>query len=310
MKMNETPPDTAAQIAGSDFDAALKKGFWHSIISWLTQRNNELLPFDEVRRALPTHGQHYIGMREISLRQIVGSVGRYQDFDRIFLPRRRELRDRWMNIDRAHLQEIHLPPIEVYKVGSVYFVLDGNHRVSVARDRGQEFIDADVIELDVPFEVNENTNIDDLIMKSEQAQFFNSTHIKEEIPEAVIEFSLPGGYSKLDEHIRVHAYFMAQEQKKEVSFNEGMHDWFENVYMPLVQLIRQYKILDQFPKRTESDLYLWIMDHLWYLRQDSGQNISMEQAAQDFTEKYARLPWRAFVRFFERVWSRIRRKKH
>lgn len=307
--MNETPSDTTTQIAGADFDAALKKGFWRSFFSWLTQRNNELLPFDEVRRALPTHGQHYIGMREIPLRQIVGSVGRYQDFDRVFLPRRRELRDRWMNIDKAHLKEIHLPPIEVYKVGLVYFVLDGNHRVSVARDRGQEFIDANVIELDVPFEVDEKTNIDDLILKSEQIRFFESTQIRQEIPEAVIDFTLPGGYSKLDEHIRVHAYFMAQELKREVSFKEGMLDWYQNVYMPLVRVIRQYKILERFPGRTESDLYLWIVDHLWYLRQEYGQGVSMEHAARDFSEKYARQPWRAFVRFFEKVWNLICRRK-
>ena len=87
------------------------------------------------------------------MKQIVGSVGRYNDFDRVFLPRRRALRERWASIDSAHIKEINLPAIEVYKVGSVYFVLDGNHRVSVARERGQEYIDAMVIELEVPFEV-------------------------------------------------------------------------------------------------------------------------------------------------------------
>jgi uncharacterized ParB-like nuclease family protein len=304
--MKEEKPAASSAIARADFDAALNKGFWRSIFAWFTQQNNELLPFDEVRRALPIHSQHYIGMREIPLQQIIGSVGRYNDFDRVFLPRRRALRERWANIDRAHMQEIQLPPIEVYKLGSVYFVLDGNHRVSVARERGQEFIDAMVIEMDVPFEVDENTDIDRLIMKSEKATYLANSQIRHLVPEADIEFSLPGGYSKIDEHIRVHTYFMGQEQQRDVPLEEGTRDWFEQVYLPLIRVIRNYKILERFPGRSESDLYLWIIDHLWYLRKEYGQEISMEQAAADFSEKYARHPWRAFLRIFKRAWNRIR----
>jgi hypothetical protein len=304
--MTDSDSDSAKQIGRVDFDAALKKGFWRSIFAWFTQRNNELIPFDEVRRALPTHSQHYIGMREILMKQIVGSVGRYNDFDRVFLPRRRALRERWASIDSAHIKEINLPAIEVYKVGSVYFVLDGNHRVSVARERGQEYIDAMVIELEVPFEVTTETNIDELILKSEKATFITNSLLMKTVPEAEVEFSLPGGYSKLDEHIRVHTYFMSKEQSRNVPLNEGTRDWYDQVYLPLVRVIRHYKILDRFPGRTESDLYLWIIDHLWFLRQEYGQEISMEQAAEDFAEKYNRQPWRAFLRIFERAWKRIR----
>lgn len=307
--MSEINTPGSDAIARSDFDTALKKGFWRSVLSWLTQRNNELLPFDEVRRALPIHAQHYVGLREIPMKQIVGSVGRYQDFDRVFLPRRRALRERWASIDKAHIQQVHLPAIEVYKLGSVYFVLDGNHRVSVARERGQEFIDALVIELDVPFDVNEDVDIDKLILKSEKANFLANSRLLEILPEIHIDFSVPGGYSKLEEHIRVHAYFMAKEQSREIPFAEGTRDWYDNVYLPLVRVLRQYKILENFPGRTESDLYLWIMDHLWYLRQEYGQEISVEQAATDFSEKYARQPWRALIGIFKQVWKRIRADK-
>jgi len=303
--MSNPDLDSAKRIGRLDFDAALKKGFWRSIFAWFTQRNNELLPFDEVRRALPTHSQHYIGMREIPMRHIVGSVGRYNDFDRVFLPRRRALRERWASIDSALLKDIHLPAIEVYKVGSVYFVLDGNHRVSVAREHGQEFIDAMVIELEVPFEVDTEIDIDEFILKSEKATFLTNSLLMKTVPEAEVEFSLPGGYSKLDEHIRVHTYFMSKEQSRDVPLDEGTRDWYDHVYLPLVRVVRHYKILDRFPGRTESDLYLWIIDHLWYLRQEYGQEVSMEQAAEDYTEKYARQSWRAFLRIFKRAWKRL-----
>src|SRR5512146_2399681 len=137
-------------LARLDFDRAHYKSFWSAVGNYITQRSNYLLPFDEVRKALPLKGQHYAGLQEIPIDLIVGSVSRYQDFDRAFLPRRTHTRDRWMSIDEAHLQDITLPPVEVYQIGSAYFVKDGNHRVSVAREKGQAFIDAFVIQVDVP----------------------------------------------------------------------------------------------------------------------------------------------------------------
>src|SRR5512136_1482373 len=119
--------------ARADFEGALRKGFWRSVWSWITQSDNRLLPFDEIRKQLPLRGQHDIGMQQILLDKVVGSVGRYQDFDKAFLPRYRFLRSRWVSIDSAQMQDIILPPIDVYKIGEVYFVRDGNHRVSVAR---------------------------------------------------------------------------------------------------------------------------------------------------------------------------------
>jgi len=304
--MSQEKSSGISPVARADFDAALNKGFWRSFFAWFTQQDNELLPFDEVRRALPIHSQHYIGMREIPLDQIIGSVGRYNDFDRLFLPRRRALRERWASIDSAHIKEIQLPAIEVYKLGSVYFVLDGNHRVSVARERGQEYIDALVIELEVPFDVSPKTDIDELILKSEKATFLAYNLLLKPVPEAEIEFSLPGGYSKIDEHIRVHTYFMAKDQNRDVLLDEGARDWYDQVYLPLIQVIRQYKILDHFHGRTESDLYLWIIDHLWFLRQEYGQEVSMEMAAKDYAEKFARQPWQAILDIVKRIWNRIR----
>ena len=128
-------PEYLRHMAGEEFELAFRKGFWRSVLGWFRQSSNQLLPFDEVRRILPIGGQYDAGLRQIPIDSVVGSVGRYNDFDKAFLPTQRHTRLRWINVDMANLQEINLPPIEVYKVGKVYFVKDGNHRVSVAREK-------------------------------------------------------------------------------------------------------------------------------------------------------------------------------
>src|SRR5512133_594576 len=94
--------------AKQDFENAIRKGYWRSVLSWFTRADNKLLPYDEFRRSLPVYGQHDVGMRQIELEKIIGSVGRYLDFDRAFLPRRTNTRNRWESVDRAHLQDITL----------------------------------------------------------------------------------------------------------------------------------------------------------------------------------------------------------
>jgi hypothetical protein len=278
------------RIARSDFDTALRKSYWRTVLSWLTQSTNELLPFDEVRKRLPMSGQHYIGLRQISVDDIVGSVGRYQDFDRAFLPRQSRTRDRWIRIDEAHLKDVELPPIEVYKIGSIYFVKDGNHRVSVARERGQYYIDAYVIEIDAPVSIDNQTDIDDLIRKQEYAEFITRTHLNELRPDAHIEFSTHGQYNKLLDHISVHRWYLGEQLKHDLPYHQAVTSWYDHVYLPLVAIIRDHEILNEFPGRTEADLYLWIMEHLWYLREEWKEEVTLEEAASHFAEEFSKKP--------------------
>ena len=283
------------RMARTDFEIALRKSYWRTVLSWLTQSTNELLPFDEVRKRLPLTGQHYLGLKEITTEDIVGSVGRYQDFDRAFLPRQTTTRARWMSIDEAHLRDVVLPPIEVYKIGSVYFVKDGNHRVSVARERGQHFLDAYVIEIDIPVPLDSNTNIDDLIRKQEYAGFISNTHITDLFPDVDIEFSIPGQYDKLLDHISVHRWYVGEQLNREVSEEEAVRRWYEEVYRPLIEIIREHGILKEFPRRTEADLYLWIIEHLWFLREEWKEEVTLEEAASHFTVEFSKKPLRRLI---------------
>src|SRR5215211_7196409 len=129
----------------TDFERARQKAFFNELLSVLGRRSNALIPFHEVSSRLHPEREQYVGLKAVPVSQIVGSADRFRDFDREFLPRQNHTAGRWKNVDRAFYEQTNLPPIQLYKVGDVYFVKDGNHRVSVAKERGVEFIDAEVI---------------------------------------------------------------------------------------------------------------------------------------------------------------------
>jgi nucleotide-binding universal stress UspA family protein/uncharacterized ParB-like nuclease family protein len=282
------------------FDNARRKAFWRQVVSRLTGRSNDLLPFDEVQRRLPLQGQRFRGLQTVPLDRIVGSVGRYRDFDRAFLPRRDHTRSRWVSIDRAHQRQITLPPVDLYQIGEVYFVKDGNHRVSVARERGQDFIDALVTEIDIPVLLTSGTNLDDLIAQQEYAAFVAQTRITSLRPDARIELSLPGQYEKLLRHIADHRWYLGEQRDSAIPVEEAVASWYDTVYLPLVEIIRAAGILREFPKRTEADLYLWIIEHHWYL-QETDRAVPLEEAARRFADAYSERPSRRLARALKRA---------
>lgn len=294
------------QIARLDFNRAHQKAFWREVTNALRRHDNNLLPYDEVRKALPLKGQHYLGPREISVEQIVGSESRYHDFDRAFLPRQTNTKERWISIDRAHLEDVALPPIELYKVGEAYFVKDGNHRVSVARQKGQVFIDAVVIEVDVSVPLEATTDLEGLVLKAAQAGFEDATHLNEICPDTPVVVTLPGMYERLLEHISVHRWYLGLQRNEEVPYPEAVQSWYDLVYLPLISIIRENNILRQFPRRTETDLYLWIIEHRSYLEEKTDR-VSLEDAAQNFADQYSERPFsrikHALYRFVGRLFT-------
>ena len=138
-------PDDA-ELAENDYRRVRSRALFGDVIARLSRRPNRLLSFEEVKKSLALGGPIYRGTQPVPVAQIVGSVDRYRDFDREFLPAQSRTADRWKSIARAFYSDVDLPPVRLYKVGDAYFVLDGHHRVSVARDQGVEFIDAEVQE--------------------------------------------------------------------------------------------------------------------------------------------------------------------
>ena len=143
-----TGPGSLAWQIDEDFVRARRRAFFRRMWAHLRgdPASGRLLPFEEARATLRTVNRVHLGIKEVPTREIVGSVGRHSDFDGAFSPARASVETRWKRIDRAFLKDEELPPVSLYKVGDAYFVNDGNHRVSVARFHGVEFVDADVVE--------------------------------------------------------------------------------------------------------------------------------------------------------------------
>lgn len=275
------------RLAQEDFERAYRRGFWRKLSSWFTGQSNELLPFDAVRERIPIRGQHYLGLKQVPIEQIVGSLGRYRDFDRAFLPRQDRTRGRWISIDSAHYEDTILPPIDLFKVGEIYFVRDGNHRVSVARERGQEFMDAYVIEIDVSVPLTAELELDDLELKADYANFLEQTRLDEIRPGSQIELTLPGEYERLLEHISVHRWYMGENSGSEVPYEEAVASWYDNVYSPMVVLIDEHHLVADFPDRTPADLYLWIIEYEWFLREAYRNDYSFQVVSDQFKERFS-----------------------
>ena len=132
-----------------DFDRARRRAHARRVLNRLRRSGepDHLLSFDEVKASLTTWSQVYRGLRLVEVERIVGSVGRYREFDSSFLPRRASVKTRWKHIDRAFHRAEGLPPVSLYEIGGLYYVRDGNHRVSVARFHGVREIEAEVVQV-------------------------------------------------------------------------------------------------------------------------------------------------------------------
>jgi hypothetical protein len=287
----------------ADYDMARLKAAWRQIVSRLARRRNELLQFEEVRRRLRAQGQHYVGLRSVPLEAIVGSIGRYRDFDRAFLPRQSQTKSRWLNIDRAHYQDLELPPVELYGIGETYFVRDGNHRVSVARERGQEFVDAVVVELSAPVPIGSVQELEDWIRREDAVAFLSTTRMMEVRPDAQVLLTLPGQYEQLLEHISVHRWFLGIEADQEIPYEQAVGSWYDRVYLPLVEAIHEADVLKEFPQRTAADLYLWLIEHLWYLREacELDEDQPLDVTARTYAERFSQRPRRRVARVVRRI---------
>jgi hypothetical protein len=269
--------------ADKDFSRARRKAFLRRVGAYLRNDpgSNRLLSFDEVKSALGAVEQVYLGMRTVPVAKIVGSVGRHRDFDRAFLPSKGDLGARWKKIDQMMHRAEELPPISLYKIGDAYFVRDGNHRVSVARQRGVEMIDAEVIELRSRVPIDSELTAESLLHKMEQRHLLERLPMDRVLPEVKLELSDVSDYRRLATYIEAHGYRMSQLWKRYVSPEEVLRDWYEYSYRPIADMIREERILDAFPDRTELDLYLWIIYHRERLALEARDERIPPEAAKD-----------------------------
>lgn len=281
----------AKVAAQAEFDRARRQAAIERLTGRLTGRDVNLLPFDTIRRNLRQQSPLYRGIYNIPLEQIVGSVGRYSEMTRAFLPLNDALKERWVKM--AELAQTEgWPPIEVYKVGNVYFVRDGNHRVSAARQLRFPTIEAHVWEYPDDIHIEAADRLDDVLNRFREREFLDKTGLRE-YPGLDIRFTTCGRYPELQAQIEEVRQKLELIDEHEVTYEEAAEAWYELVYLPTVQVIRDSGLLQAFPGRTESDLFAWMSLHRDRLRQMYGDFGSLSDLALLLRDTYReRLPSR------------------
>lgn len=267
-----------------DFDRARQKAFLHEMISVLGRRPNDLIPYHEMRQRLSPERESYRGLQTVPINQIIGSMDRFKDFDRAFLPRQRHTAGRWKNVDRAYYQDVTLPPIQLYKVGDVYFVKDGNHRVSVARQKGVAFIDAEVIEGHVRVPLQSSMRPTELLLQAEYAEFLRRTDLDRLRSDHDIRPTALGRYDEIWHDIQEHQEWLTSIWHRPATVQEAVADWYDYIYMPIVRIARERGVLDRMRHHTEADIYLWVMRHRGELEQQLGLDVGPIASATDYAE--------------------------
>ncbi len=206
------------------------------------------------------------GRFSVPLERIVGSVGRYHDFDNRFQPRQGLPTERLERIRKAMRQGRDFPPVDLYQIKDDFYVSDGHHRVTAAMQLGRKEITAEVIEF-----LSDRGTLQDLLYR-ERGEFSTLTGLP-----PTLTLTEPGQYELLLKQIRSHQAFLQGERHEVIPLEEAASDWHATIYLPLVHIIEKGELLDAFPNRTLADLYAYISCHHWEQQRTREYGIGIEQ---------------------------------
>jgi hypothetical protein len=252
------PPRTtglAGADAQDDFLRARRRLALSRLRRWLRREPGDIdhiLPFEEVVAALGRVQERYAGEQVVPLDAIVGTVDRMQGFDRHFRPTTPQVRARWERIAAAMRRGEPMPPVDLYKVGEVYFVKDGHHRVSVARALGHHDIEARVTEVVTRVGARRDLLRADLPLKSHERVFFERVPLPAAARERVRPAD-PWDFARLAENVEAWGWRWTQEHERLIDRRELARRWYEEEYVPVVTLLRDAGMLG---RGTEADAYL------------------------------------------------------
>jgi hypothetical protein len=285
-----------------DFWAARRRADWERLVSRLARRPTQLRCYDEVLDLLVPQAEYQVEDREVAVADITGSVGRCSEFTRSFLPLSNEDERRWSGIRKALSRSQELPPVHLYQIGQWYFVADGHHRVSVARQLGLETLPARVMLIQTRVPLSPEIQPDELEAKAAYASFLARMDLDETRPQACLEMTVPEQYEVLQQQIEAHRLFLIARDQHEVRLGEAAASWYDRIYEPMAKEIRASGVLADFPARTEADLYVWLYEHRMALEEVTGLELSLEMVAADLAAQFSPRPQASLAR----LWSRVR----
>ena len=248
--------DLRHEAAVRDFRRARREAALQQLLARVTGKSADLLAYNQVSEQLKISGGEELGVQEIPLDAIVGSVGRYQDFTRSFMPRSDQDVERWVR-EKTAVNNMHgMSPIDVYKIGDAYFVIDGNHRVSVARQLGSDTITARVTDVKSRVPLSDRADATEIICKARYLDFLEQTNLDNQFPGADLTMTFAGNYRALLAQIETQRRRIQERRGEPITFHQAAAGWYELVYLPIIALIREQGVLRNFPERTEADIYI------------------------------------------------------
>jgi nucleotide-binding universal stress UspA family protein len=289
------------RTAKNDFKDARRRAAMERLQASIRGTPFELLPFEEVRQDLRGGDTSELGLHDIPLDAIVGSVGRYKDYTRGFFPKSDTDEERWSRV-KAHTEYGGMEPITVYKIGNAYFVNDGNHRVSVARQQGFDSIQAYVTEVQTRVPLSPDDSPNQIICKARYAEFLEKTNLDKLRPKANLQMNVCGHYRTLVEQIEAVHYLNSLDPRRATTpFSKAVTQWYDTAYVPLTRLIRKQGLAFYFPELTETDLYVLVLRHRVQLNKDLDWHVDLVAVTGDLARRKSRRSEQRVERVGERV---------
>ena len=253
-----------------------------------------LVDFSAIEKNVPVYTLKTRGIQAIPIDKIIGSLGRYLDFSETLLPKRTDGSSRYEYIKSLMEKGVNLEPIQVYQMLDNYFIIDGHHRVAVAKNEFKaKYIDADVTEIKFDFELSKDKNYTfdsestkKFLIKLEENAFQKATMLNNKILIHPLKVTELKSYAILNQEILdfKENYHNGELVKKSIMFVS--YKWYAERFLPAVELMEEEKILSKFANRTYTDLYVWIQKHKYFLSQRAGHDVGFDFTAHDFMEKY------------------------
>jgi hypothetical protein len=241
--------------AQTDFLRARRRAALGAMVARLRGEPDDVrhvLPYEEVVAALGYVSEHFAGNAVVPLDAIVGTVDRSRDFDRSFRPTTGRVRSRWEHIATAMRRGEAMPPVDLVRIGQIYFVRDGHHRVSVARALGHNDIDAMVTEVVTRVGAERAITLEALPVKSHERVFFERVPLPDNA-RAEIKLTDPWDYGRLAEAVEAWGFRTSQDRGEPISRRESAYLWLENEYRPVVEMLRG---ADLIGTTTETEAYM------------------------------------------------------
>ena len=263
--------DNRNTIYFSEAQAAYRKFLKSSrgILGLNFKKQENLKSFTEIQKEENAYNSVNLGIKEIPLDKIVGSVEKYSYFDKNFVPKNDIVKQRWINIYVGYMMDSMLPPVILYKIKDDYYVYDGNHRVSVAKFLNFASIEAEVEE----FLPTKDTK--DKVIYQEHMFFEKETGIEE------IILSEPIKYKYLREEIESYTALLSKRRNRDFNLREGAEKWYKEVFLPIKGLLEENNIAKS-QKKNISDIFMFLLDHKYYLSKNEGKNKGYLYSTIDF----------------------------